>query len=318
MTDYRIGHLEGLQSPWGNAGGVVKTVEDAEKMARTGVGWIEAGSYTLEPRAGNSPNGETVYYHNPQTGETTNSLGMPNKGMDSVEGEIWDMVEEVSLLGKKLIVNVAPVSSDPVTEARELVVRAFEGGADAVLVNAGCPNVITEDGGRHEILSYDANALRMVLSGLKDTTEKYDPVFVRLSPYSSRSQMREALRAIQASEAVSAVFLPNTWPGHRPIDESGENILEVPGGTGGLSGPAKQGEATIQTFWAVNLLWDSKIDVVSSSSIMTGQEMARRMRIGAVAGAGTTFYYESENGWQYDTDKLLDEFANKYEKAGQA
>lgn len=37
-----IGGLENVESPWGNAGGVVKTIEDVERMARTGVGWIEA------------------------------------------------------------------------------------------------------------------------------------------------------------------------------------------------------------------------------------------------------------------------------------
>src|SRR5579885_3518334 len=109
----RIGHLEDIQSPWGNAGGVVKTVEDVERMAKTGVGWIEAGSYTLEPRPGNGPNGERVYYHNPETGETFNSLGMPNKGMDVVETEIPEMAHIARTHNKKLVVNVAPVSADP-------------------------------------------------------------------------------------------------------------------------------------------------------------------------------------------------------------
>jgi len=38
--DGRIGHLEGIESPFSNAGGVVKTVEDVAVMALTGVGYI--------------------------------------------------------------------------------------------------------------------------------------------------------------------------------------------------------------------------------------------------------------------------------------
>jgi hypothetical protein len=34
----RIGHLDHLETPWGNAGGVVKKPEDVAKMARTGGG----------------------------------------------------------------------------------------------------------------------------------------------------------------------------------------------------------------------------------------------------------------------------------------
>ncbi len=63
-ANYRIGHLDNLESPWGNAGGVIKTVEDVAHMAATGVGWIEAGSYTLEARKGNAID--------PETGEPTN------------------------------------------------------------------------------------------------------------------------------------------------------------------------------------------------------------------------------------------------------
>jgi dihydroorotate dehydrogenase len=58
-----IGHLEGIEQPWGNAGGVVKTPEDVERMAKTEVGWIEGGSYTMERRSNNRPDGGAVYHY---------------------------------------------------------------------------------------------------------------------------------------------------------------------------------------------------------------------------------------------------------------
>lgn len=299
-----------VDSPWANAGGVVKHPHEVEKMAHTGVGWIEAGSYTLEAREGNGPNGETVYHHNPETGETFNALGMPNKGMDVVEREIPEMVGIAHSYGKKLVVNVAPVSDSPATESVELVQRAYEAGADAVLLNAGCPNVVTENGGRHEILSCDKFALYATLAALKPVVEKFTPVFVRVSPQPSQDVAYHILRAICISDTASAIFTPNTFPGHKPLDEEDKTILEVPGNVGGKSGPATAPEAYEQTAWfALSTL----LDVVSSGGITNGHELRRRIegdgnRL-AVAGAGTTFYYESGD-WEHDTDRLLRQYSD--------
>lgn len=303
-----IGHLEGLESPFGNAGGVVKTVEDVERMAHTGVGWIEAGSYTLEKRIGNSPNGETVYYHNSETGETFNSLGMPNNGMDIVETEIPEMAKIAHAHKKPLIVNVAPVSSDPVGESYELVSRAYQAGADAVLLNAGCPNVVTGDGGRHEILSHQPKVLGSVLLGLEPVRIKFKPVFVRLSPVPNPDSM-DALADALALNPNSAVFTPNTWGGNRPVDRKGNEILEVPGGVGGKSGPAMAEEALLQANITSILLRSLNIDVVLSSGIMKAETLQRGLDTGISAGAGTTFFYESENGWKEDVDRMLNDLA---------
>jgi dihydroorotate dehydrogenase (fumarate) len=315
MEEYSIGHLT-VDSPFGNAGGVVKRVEDVEKIAHTGVGWIEAGSYTMEPRAGNGANGEIVYYHNEETGETFNSLGMPNKGIDAVALDIPQMAEIAHGFGKPLVVNVAPVSDEPAGESIELVRRAYEAGADAVLLNAGCPNVVTEDGGRHEILSHNADALGLVLRGLSAqfATDKARPIFIRTSPmFDGKGDMSihkafSILHVIRESGIIGAVFTPNTWPGHKPLDNDGRPILEVPGGVGGKSGPATVTSAAAETRATVSFLDSSGIDVVSSGGIVNGKELRYRLdSASAVAGAGTTFFYESGD-WEHDVDKLLWEF----------
>lgn len=303
----RIGHLENIESPWGNAGGVVKTIEDVEKMAHTGVGWVEAGSFTLEPRVGNSPNGETVYCHNPETGETFNSLGMPNKGMDIIEIEIPEMARIAHAQNKPLVVNVAPVSENPSTESVELVRRAYAAGADAVLLNAGCPNVVTMDGGRHELLSRSPDNLARVLFDIGSVIDK--PIFLRISPQVSSANMSRVISAIRLSKAVSAVSAPNTWPNHKPLTGYGEEILQVSGGIGGKSGPAMEHEAMKETNWAVRHA-QGEVDIISSSSIMSARSLQRRLSLGAVAGAGTTFFYEPVNGWQEDVDRMLTELAS--------
>ncbi|HVO86420.1 MAG TPA: hypothetical protein VMT23_01665 [Candidatus Binatia bacterium] len=327
--NWSLGHLDHLVSPWANAGGVVKSVEEVALMAQTGVGWVEAGSYTLEPRYGNQYDKDgkliisqhtgqpvRVYYHDALTGETFNSLGMPNKGMDVVEQEIAEMAAICHARGKYLLINVAPVSDDPVTESIELVRRAYEAGADGVILNGGCPNVLEEDGGRHQILSRNARATGQVLRGLRPITEQFQPVFFRTSPQDSREDEVALLKEVVESGTVSVLLRPNTWPGQRPVDAEGKDIIEVPGGLAGKSGPAVAAEAFRASMYARRMLSGSGIDVVLSSGVMDSEALNLRavdtlhsaLNAGMLA-CGTTFYYENpsqrDDAWRYNTDKLL-------------
>ncbi len=312
----RIGHLDGIESPWGNAGGVVKTTEDVLKMAQTGVGWIEDGSHVLGgERLGNEWNPKTlqfdrrVYYHDPKKGETTNSLDMPGMGFDALEPEIHERVGIAHAHGKKYILNVAPVSDKPVAEVVELASRGYAAGADAVLVNAGCPNIMTKDGGRRELLSRSPAGMIDVFLGLYEANLP-KPVMARVSPQEDYSLASIIYNTLRASGVVSAVFVPNAWPDYIPLDDDGTPILQVEGAGGGRSGPAMKILARMETRWAVSALMGSRLDVVSSSSIMAAKELKKRLMLGAVAGAGTTFYYESMKGWKEDTDKMLWELAS--------
>jgi dihydroorotate dehydrogenase len=314
-----LAHLE-IESPWGNAGGVAKTIEEVNHIAHSGVGWIEAGSYTLEARKGNAFSEETgeysnnVYYHSSGSGETFNSLGMPNKGMDQVEKEIPEMNKLAKKLGKNVIINVAPTGLEPVTESVELVRRAYEAGASAVLLNTGCPNVVTSDGGRKELLSHNQEKLEDVLEALRPTVQKFLPVFIRTSPMDTYEQSRKIYKTICRSKVVSVLFAPNTWPGHVPKRDSGEEILQVAGGIGGKSGPATAKDSAKQLAWALaGQPAPHRIPVISSSGIVNGYELGRRLRLGAIGGAGTTLYYESANdGYSFAeaTDKLLREYTD--------
>ena len=302
---WRIGHLEHLESPWGNAGGVVKTIEDVAAMTKTGVGWIEHGSTSLDERAGYTINpitGEhqTVYCHNPTTGETGNCRSLDNPGMDKAEKDIPEMVAISHANSKKLIANVVPVTGDPMSETRELVSRAYEAGADAVLLNPSCPNT------EIEMLSDNLGDLKLVLDGLRKITERFAPIFIRLAPSESYDHKARVLSVAKNSSVVSAVFDTNTWGGYKPLDDKGRPILQSPDGTGGKSGPAVANDAIEQVRWTNNILGQNRdISLVMSIGIMDARTLLRGMQAGADAGAGTTFYYQSKNGWEEDTNKLL-------------
>lgn len=310
----RIGNYE-LESPLMNAGGVVKSVEDVKMMSDTGVGAVLAGSFTLEPRVGNSPNGEVVYHHDAQTGATYNVLGMPNKGLEAIAKDLPEMIKIAHDHGKPFILNLAPVSTDPVDEIMtmsEVLARAGVEGIDAIELNGSCPNVVSSDGGRHALLSHNPDLLGDVLDELSDIAANEVPfgsLIVRVSPFLNREDA--LLLAQQLHESgVDAVSAFNTFPGGKPLNAKGESILQVPGGVGGQSGALTAQQAELQTEWLVDARnkIGATFEIIGSNGVTDALSMKRRLDIGASAVSSTTLFYESSR-WGTAVDKVLTDFS---------
>lgn len=314
-----------MESPLLNGGGVVKSVEDVRRLSRTGVGAILGGSFTLEPRPGNGPNGEVVYYHDSEAGVTTNSLGMPNKGLRAVARELPEMIAIAHDGGKPFVLNLAPVSTDPVAEVIEMahiLDRAHVSGIDAIELNASCPNVVTEDGGRHSILSHNPEQLTEVLLELSDVNANEFPfgdLWVRVSPFESRGRQtaRQLAHALYFA-GVDAVSAFNTFPGGRPLDASGQQILQVPGGIGGQSGPGMMGSAEAHMHLlaeerdTLQQRYGHSFEIVGSNGVYDALSMKRRLDMGASAVSATTLFYESVD-WKRAVDKVLRDYVELLE-----
>jgi dihydroorotate dehydrogenase len=310
-----IGAYE-MESPLMNAGGVVKTIEDVRMMAQTGVGAILAGSYTLEPRVGNSPNGERVYYHDEVTGITYNSLGMPNNGIAEVAKELPEMISIAHDLGKPFILNIAPVTSNPAAEIAVMLGILEDAGIrelDGLELNAGCPNVVTADGGRHELLSHHTDLLGETVSEIIDVSNRgmrLGSLMVRISPFRDKSDATNIAKLL-VDVPVDFVSAFNTFPGGIPVDSVGNNVLQVPGGAGGQSGAGKALLAEEQTLWLVEARDHAGIgfEILGSNGIQNARSMKSRMDIGASAVSLTTLFYEARS-WGSAVSNLLDNYAD--------
>jgi dihydroorotate dehydrogenase len=310
LSEFRIGHLE-VEAPWGNAASVVTNVHDAEILAKSNIGWIEAGPFTPEPREGNGPGGEKTTHYDVATGAFHNCKGMPNEGIEAAARlAIPEMVEIAEEHGKKLVVNVSPTTPERADkEAQELVALAYGAGAHGVLLNAGCPSIVREDGSRQENPGCDPQMLGKMMLSLADVTKENYPVFLRVPPAGDYPEMRSRLRPIKDS-VVSVIFATNT----KPLNESDGQYLDVPGETGGMSGPALTEFGRTQLGWALaaGRIGGRNIDVVSSIGIHSGEELHKRIRSGAIGGAGTSAYYigtEHGLGLAEVTDKIITQFA---------
>lgn len=306
MFSQRIGHLEGIESPISNAGGVVSTMQDVENMAKTAVGYIEDGSHTLEDRYFNY--GKDFHY-DPATGLMYNSRSMPGDGMDKEEKVIPEKARIAHAYGKKLVYNVAPVSENPEDETVELVRRAYAAKADAVIVNLGCKNVRDEKGNLQDALSGDWQRFYKLMKHLSEAMLP-KPIWIRISPQENYGSMHVMGKFVKKLGIVSAVLAPNSWRVPMPRDSNGKPMLDVDAEYVSQSGPSTSEEAFHQANWAQMAFGDSAISVVQSGGIMYPEKLKRCLDAGLAGGAATTLFYSSEISWADSVNQLLEDFAD--------
>lgn len=312
---FKVGGLE-LESSLMNAGGVVKTPEDARRMALTGVGAVLGGSFTLLERPGNGPNGERVYYHDPETGVTYNALGMPNRSLEDSAPDIKEMIKICNDVGKPFILNFAPTSEEPIEEvilAAEVLADAGVEVLDGFELNASCPNVPLENGERHEMLSYHPLLLAEVVEAVEMVDAELlnvGDIWVRVSPFRKREDAAELVWALKDS-SVEAIAGFNTFL----VPANGTEFLQVKPGVGGMSGPGMCAKTEIQTKWLAKAVKEIEpsIDIIGCNGVSDGETMAYRMGLGASAVGMTTLFFESLD-WGASVNQVLEEYAEIAER----
>src|SRR3989344_4077186 len=130
------------------AAGHIKTVEQVRSIVKVPyLSHIVIGSFTVEPKVGNT--GGTAFDVLPD-GTSSNSLGLPNKGLPYLNDYLREMVHVVQVADKKIVVSIAGESPEEYTK---LVRAIVETRAGIIEVNLGCPNVYSEEGKQKAIAS---------------------------------------------------------------------------------------------------------------------------------------------------------------------
>jgi dihydroorotate dehydrogenase len=308
-----------LETPLINAAGSIngtnpeKIIREVETLSDTAIGAITVGSFTVPRQEGNAVNyGEPVYYHDQKAGLTYNSMGLPNIGLDAavqLAPRIFEAADD-----KYVIFSVSPTKSEEhgtsVEQSVRLVYELFDKAkADLVELNVSCPNVVTEGGGRKPIMGYDLETMQELVDALHLEVGEGRRLGVKLPPYISDDEklmVPELGKILRGRRVFRFLVSSNTIPNQRPVDEDDVPILSVE--IGGMSGPG-----TAQVGLEQELLWlpeKGEMDLVSSLGVHNGQELASRVKRGAVAGEGVTFLWESTN-WKKAITNMLAGFADE-------
>ena len=198
-----------LRNPIGLAAGFDKTCAHLDSLGRLGFGYVVGGTITRAPRAGN-PKPRIVRY--PERGSMVNAMGLPNPGADRAAANL--------ARNPRTAPRFVSVADEAVPDA-VATVRTLAPHADAIELNASCPNVSwgrDRDNEAHLAELLDAFALTTPL-----------PVLVKLPPFDGEVEREVvlALAGIAAEHGAAGITCANTRPHEEPK-------LSV--GRGGLSG----------------------------------------------------------------------------------
>ena len=247
-----------LRNPVMNAAGVLgMSPPMLKRVYDSGAGAVVTKSVGPAPRAG---------HVNPTLVQLScgalNAMGLPNPGAEYYADEI----RELKAMG---VPTVASFFGGSLREFAEVARKLTEAGADALELNASCPNVADELG----MLAADACSVERVTAAVKAETSL--PVFVKLSP--NVTDIGAVARAAErgGADAITAV---NTLLGiaidigfRRPV------LTNV---TGGLSGPAAKPVA-LRCVWEVSQAVG--VPVIGCGGVTTWEDAVEYLLAGASA-----------------------------------
>ncbi len=247
-----------LRNPLMNAAGVLgMSPLILKRIYDSGAGAVISKSIGPEPRRGHS---------NPTLVRVDcgalNAMGLPNPGVEYYS-------EEIKTIKKMGVPIVASFFGGSMHEFADVANQLSTAGADALELNASCPNVADELG----MLAADAENVEKVTAAVRDETKL--PLFVKLSPNVTDIKNIALAAERGGADAITAV---NTLKGmvidinlRRPV------LANI---TGGLSGPAVKPVA-LRCVWEV--AQSVNIPVIGCGGITCGKDAIEYFLAGASA-----------------------------------
>jgi len=235
---------EEMSNPIGLAAGFDKNAEAVDGLFDLGFGWVEIGSVTPAPQAGNPL--PRVFHLLPDD-SLINRYGFPSHGSTAVLANLrarqtHSATHEGSSTasqrpGKFLAVNLGKNKTSPVESVDDFVkgMKSFAPWADAIVINVSSPNtpglrsLQAADMLSDLIAAVDAERQK---SRGEQSGKRVPRMLLKLAPDLTEQQLGEIAAVINGTPGIDGVIVSNTTI-QRPPGLISENKREQ----GGLSGP---------------------------------------------------------------------------------
>lgn len=254
----------------GLAAGLDKNGDHIDGLAALGFGFIEIGTITPRPQAGNP---KPRLFRIPQQQAIINRMGFNNKGV----AHLCRQVEAAQFDGV-IGINIGKNFDTPVEHAVDdylACLQAVYPLATYITINLSSPNT---PGLRD--LQY-GDPLRMLLADLKSEQQRlnqqwgrYVPLTVKIAPDMAEEDIEHVATALIDAE-IDGVIATNTT-----IDHSAVDGLKYGSETGGLSG-LPVAEKSQQVLSKLATLVSGKLALIGVGGICTGEQAAEKMAAGA-------------------------------------
>jgi dihydroorotate dehydrogenase len=282
-------------NPVGLAAGLDKDGKHIDALAALGFGFLEIGTVTPKPQAGNS---KPRMFRLPQAQAIINRMGFNNDGVDACvkrvrNSDYWQNGGIVGLnIGKNASTPIEDAASDYIT-----AMKAVYELASYITVNISSPNT------QNLRALQGADMLRSLLGSLhlarEELSDQYGvrkPLFLKIAPDLDQNDIK-LIADLLLEFQMDAIIATNTT-----IARDAVQGLEFGNEAGGLSGaPVRHASTTV--IKSLKLHLGDAIPIIGVGGILSGKDAQEKV----AAGASLVQLY---SGLIYRGPKLIAECAN--------
>ena len=252
----------GFPSPVGLAAGFDKDAEVADAMLGLGFGFVEVGTLTPRPQAGNP---RPRLFRLVEDRAVINRMGFNNRGQEDALARLSRRDRSRGVVG----VNIG-ANKDTADRVGDYVagIRAMSRVADYLTVNISSPNTP----GLRQL--QDEGALRGLLSAVNDARMVGGPpVFLKVAPDLGEGEPDQIIR-VALHHNIDAIIVANTTTSRPPLQS------RFAGEAGGLSGEPLKALAldALRRFRAAS---GGAIPLIAAGGIANADDAWARIRAGA-------------------------------------
>ncbi len=270
-------------NPVGLGAGFDKNAAHLEELEMLGFGFVEIGTVTPKPQAGNA---QPRLFRIPDQKALINRMGFNNEGLDAISKRLK---ERKAKNNSPLIIG-GNIGKNKVTENRDAWkdyctnFNGLEEVVDYFVVNVSSPNTP----GLREL--QEKESLRKIYSELQNLNKNNKPILLKMAPDLETSALDDIIALTQEIK-IEGLVATNTT-----IDRSLLNTLNQDKakkmGAGGLSGqPLLEKSNEVLKYLHKGI--SGRIPIIASGGIFTGADAQSKINAGAsLVQIWTGFIYE--------------------------
>lgn len=259
-----------FSNPVGIAAGLDKNAQYLDALGSFGVGFIEVGTVTPRPQAGNP---KPRIFRLPKALALINRLGFNNQGVDAMVSRLKQRTYP-GVLG----VNIGKNADTPMEKAIDDYICCLQKVypyADYITVNISSPNTkdlrsLQESDNLDTLLA----ALQLKRSELAERHNKIVPLAIKIAPDMDDIQIKAVANVVKQHK-LDAVIATNTT-----VDKTAVSHLTHGGEQGGLSGEPVKSRST-QVIKTLHQQLGASIPIIGVGGIMSSADAKAKFEAGA-------------------------------------